>query len=456
MFRLMNLLKMNIASVLILSNFSLLLFVLNIPGTIALRNTLAGFLLIILILNWVKNEFSIRPLIRNKDFANTIYILLALTIYIFLHSVFIADEKSWSLSQYRTQWIYPMLYFLIGILLGHLSSITGYFSKSRLINFIFWTLFLHIFYLDLIAIYKYLENGQLLYRYGGLTNSSVLANYITNLLISMIIVEYIYRFKTKERMININLYFLFFILLMCVFSSIVEGMRFGVISLFFMSLTGLVFFIIDNPKYDYKVKILVAISIFLLCSAPLLYNAKSDSRWETLIETIPIALDTESNLQWRDNSEAPLLSNGQRASKSNYLRIAWISKGLEYISNDFFGIGYGRNVFGHAIEKYEDDATGIRGYHSHSSLIDLTIGIGLLGLFIWLFFVIRLIFITSKIFLNTGNYFALLSVFIISGFFIRSFVDSNMRDHMFKQFFILLGIALSLTFYEQIKNKKTI
>jgi hypothetical protein len=46
-----------------------------------------------------------------------------------------------------------------------------------------------------------------------------------------------------------------------------------------------------------------------------------------------------------------------------------------------------------------------------------------------------------------------MSFFITSGFFMRSIVDSSMRDHMFKQFFLILGIALTLAVFE---NKKKI
>ena len=450
-----NAFKKNLMKVIILSDFALLIFVLNIPGTIALRNVLAGLLLIILTFSWLKNEDSIKPLFKNKNFISTISILLILTTYIFFHSIFIADEMSWSLSQYRTQWIYPMLYFTMGILLAFFASSGKYFNEKNLVTILFYSLSLHVLYVDLITIYQYIESGHFVLRYGGLTRSAVLANYITNILISIIIVEFIFRFRVKKRIVQLNSLWLMLVLLLCIFSAIIEHLRFGVISLFFMSLTGLIFFIFDNSRFNSKAKSFVAITLLLLCSLPLLYNAKNDVRWLSLIETIPIAMDTETHLYWQGNSsgDSPTLASGEKVSYSNYMRIAWITKGIDYISNDIFGIGYGRNVFGHAMEKYDGKIIS-RGYHSHSSIIDFTIGVGVLGIGVWFLFVIKIILSESKIFINHGNYFSLLSVFIISGFFIRSFVDSNMRDHMFKQFFLILGIAITLSFYEQIKNKK--
>ena len=452
--------KIHPIKLLVLSNFALLIFILNIPGTIALRNLLAVVLLVTLALIFLKSETSIKLLFNSKHFSNLTLILLTLTIYIFFHSVFKADEIEWSLSQYRTQWIYPMLYFIMGSLLAFLAASNQYFNNKTLLTVLFSSLFVHVLYIDLIAIIEYFETGQLLTRFGGLTKSPVLGNYITNILNSMIIVEFIYRFRMKEKVLPFNSYFLFLFLLLCVLSSIIEGMRFGVISLFFMSLTGAIFFIIDNPKYNLKVKSCIALSLVILCSLPLLYNVKYDSRWDSLIETIPIALDTENNVFWQvkdatwregNNSAIGSLANGVQLDHSNYMRIAWAAKGVEYISKDIYGIGYGRNVFGHAIAKY-DDNDSIRGWHSHSGIVDFTIGVGLIGLLLWISFISSVIFHGTSVFINKGNYFALLSVFISSGFFIRSVVDSNMRDHMFKQFFLILGITLVLAFYE--KNKK--
>lgn len=445
--------KMNFLKIIILSNFALLIFILSIPGTIALRNTLAVLLIITLALSWLKNKISMKPLFNNKSFRSIILILLIQSIYILIHSFFIADEAHWSLSQYRTQWIYPMIYFTIGIFLASHAFFDKVFKKETLINIIFFTLFAHILFIDLIAIHEYLISGNLLTRYGGLTESAVLANYITNILNSIIIVELIYRYRTRSHVINVNLFFLLIIFILCIFSSIIEGMRFGVISLFFMGLAAGFFFIAINKKISLKVKYFFALSLLIFCSLPLILNSMNDSRWLSLVETFPIAMDTESNLYWQgDESNIPTLSDGKEVSHSNYMRIAWAVKGIEYISKDIFGIGYGKNAFGHAMEKY-DGVNSARGYHSHSSIIDFTIGVGLFGLLLWCIFIGKVLHSCAKIFLNSEDYFSLLTIFITSGFFFRSLLDGNMRDHMFKQFFLLLGVSLMLTLYE--KTKKT-
>lgn len=444
----------NLTNTFILSIFGLLIFVLNIPGSIALRNILAGSLLIILITYWVQAKISIKPILSTKVFRGSLIILLILTIYIFIHSILIADEVGWSLSQYRTQWVYPMIYFMMGVSLACMASINQYFKVETLITFLFLSLFIHIIYIDLAAIYSYFETGTLLNRYGGLTKSPVLSSYVANILVSIIVVEFLYRLKKKKRMLKFGSFWLILILFSCIFASIIGGMRFGAISIFFMSLTAVTLIVIDNKNFNNKTKFIISISIIILCALPLTFNAKSDARWHSLVETIPIAIDLENNTFWRDKDREniPKLKNGNPVDPSNYLRIAWAFKGIEYIKNDLFGIGYGRNVFGHAIQKYEKGFESLRGNHSHSALIDFTIGVGVIGLLFWLFFVIRIILYSGLEFINSGYYFSLMSLFITSGFFVRSIIDSNMRDHMFKQYFLILGLSLTLAAFESKKN----
>jgi hypothetical protein len=341
----------------------------------------------------------------------------------------------------------------MGVSLASMTTIDQYFKTETLITFLFFALFIHIIYIDLIALYSYFETSSLLSRYGGLTKSPVLSSYISNILISMIFVELICRIKKKKRILQIGSFWLTIFLVLCIFSSIIGGMRFGAISLFFMSLTAFAFIVIDNENFNNRAKGLISISLLILCILPLTYNVKNDNRWHSLLETIPLAIDTENNSYWRDGTNPPILSNGNTVGHSNYMRVAWATKGVEYIKNDIFGIGYGRNVFGHAIQKYEKDFESVRGYHSHSGIIDFTIGVGIIGLLLWLFFVGRIVVCSALIFVNSGNYFSLMSLFITSGFFFRSIVDSNMRDHMFKQFFIILGIVLTLAAFE---NKKKV
>jgi len=126
-------------------------------------------------------------------------------------------------------------------------------------------------------------------------------------------------------------------------------------------------------------------------------------------------------------------------------------KAVEYIWEEPMGVGFGRNAFGHAMEK-RHGALAERGGTAHSSILDLTVGAGVVATFLWLLFVYRVIKPAIKKFEKNYDYFALLTLFITMGYVGRSFVDANMRDHMFLEFMIILGISLFYMFLERDKS----
>ena len=84
---------------------------------------------------------------------------------------------------------------------------------------------------------------------------------------------------------------------------------------------------------------------------------------------------------------------------SAYMRIAWFKEALVFIGEHPLGIGYGRNAFGHGIKiKY-----GKRVGHSHSGILDLTIGTGIPGALLWLGFLLSLVYLAFRRF-NTSGY----------------------------------------------------
>ena len=62
--------------------------------------------------------------------------------------------------------------------------------------------------------------------------------------------------------------------------------------------------------------------------------------------------------------------------------------------------------------------------------------------------------VSIKEFKSTRSYFSLLTLFVTMGFVGRSFVDGNMRDHVFLQFMLILGISLFFLFQEKINAHK--
>ena len=173
---------------------------------------------------------------------------------------------------------------------------------------------------------------------------------------------------------------------------------------------------------------------------------KSDSRWQSFAETVPIALDTETHKAWLSRSIAPYprLSNGAEVDPSNYERLAWIKEGLKLGWENPLGTGLNRNAFFDGLDRKYQMNGAIRGGHSHSGVVDFFIANGLPGLLLWFAFLLSLTILGWRTFTGTHMAMGLMLIFLISGFFSRSLVDSNIRDHVLQQFLFMVAVFASL------------
>lgn len=433
---------------LILGLFSTLLFVLSIPGTIALRNVLVITLLITLLFSVFKNkDFNVFR--ANKEYRAILYFLVIFILFVGLHSYFISQNINWSLNEFRAHIVYPFIYFLIGILIAIHTKISKKLSKEVVITAVFFSIFAHILYIDLVALDKLIHDGEMIRRYGGLATSPVVPNYLTNILLAILIGEFVYRKRTDNKILIVSDGLLYFLFVLCIFSTFVEALRLGDIALVFLGISASILYLYDNKNFSKTNRRFTAFFIIFTLTIPLIYNISTDPRWAKLIETVPLAIDSSNSQHWLDRSmPAPKTSSGYEVKGSNYERIAWAMKSLEIIYKNPLGIGYGRNSFGAALGN-EYGSEYARTRTSHSSILDLTIGIGIFGTFLWLFVISKIASSGIKQYKRRYDFFSSFVLFLTLGFVGRSFVDANMRDHMFLEFMIIFGLALHFMFLER-------
>ena len=437
----------------ILGLFSFLIFILSINRTMALRNALAVILLVSLITLVIRGQANLHSIFKSKEFRWIAGSLVVFVLYVLFHSIYLSHEMLWSLSEFKSHIFYPFLYFTMGILLASYVSQSEHITKETLITIFFYSIFIHILYLDLVALDKLFHDGVMMRRYGGLMDSPVQPNYLTNILLAMIIAEFVYRLRVKKQVLKVSNGVLYLLLIACIFSTFVEALRLGDIALVFLGIGSSMAFLYKNNQYSVGIKRFIATSLIIILTIPLAYNLNTDPRWAKLIETIPLAMDTSNSMHWLDRSQkAPKTESGHEVKGSNYERIAWAMKALEYSKENPMGVGFGRNAFGHAMEE-RHGSLATRGGSAHSSILDLTVGAGIFATLLWLFFVYRVSKIAVKNFEKYYDYFSLLTLFLIMGYVGRGFVDANMRDHMFLQFMLILGIAI---YYMILKEDKAV
>ena len=427
---------------------AVLTFFWPIPRTIAVRHISLALSVITL---WIivynsKNIFRQNVL---EGYAKTKPILISLaltTFWFYFVAIFVSPETEWSLKELNGQWLISTTCFLLGFSFLFFEATTA----KRVFIIFFIALMVHIIYLDLSALKLFVDNnGQLPLRLNGLTEGCDKANYITNWALAFACVDMYFRATKKTKIIPVDNFIIFCCFLLILLSSYFETMRFGFLGLFVTLFGFLVLYLFLGQNNLGIKKLLLIAPVILLILSIFGYNAiKADERWDSFIDTIPIALDTNTNQAWKGFNtgkyEIPKLPNGEFVNESNYDRIAWAKEGFILITENPFGIGYGRNAFGHGLKaKY-----GEGGGHSHSGIIDLGIGTGFIGMGLWVVFLASLMYYGFRSFKKDESYFGMILLFIVSGFFFRMIVDSVIRDHMLEQFMFLVGLLLALSIKE--------
>ncbi|MEW5942644.1 MAG: O-antigen ligase family protein [Pseudomonadota bacterium] len=437
---------MRALSVLGLTLVGLLFFIWPIPHTIAARNLL--MLASLALLGCLAYKAKLGWPALYAELKMPARLGLAFIGWLLVCALVISSETSWSLGEIAGQWGKGLLALGIGVLGGGLAIQGKLFSRNSLLLMVFTALFAHVLYLGASDVVGFLGNGVLARRVSGLTEGPDKANYLTNMALAILAAEVFFRVTFHRRLLPLNNFLLVAAIGLTGFSSYIEGMRNGMVAVLFLfaSIGGLYW--LEN-RQKMKTGLLVGSLAGLIAVVGIFGYAsfKADQRWQTLFQTIPVALDTAHNKAWLDFQKYPLptLADGRPVEVSAYLRAAWFKEGVVALMEHPLGIGFGRNAFGHAIkEKY-----GEGGGHSHSGLLDLAIGTGIPGMLLWLGFLLSLLYLAARRYFQHKNPYALILFFLVTGYSARMVVDSIIRDHMLEQFMFLVGMFGVLMLHEK-------
>ena len=427
----------------------LLFFIWPIPHTITIKDILLFSSL--LLSGYLVFSGDLKLKILNKGLRWPSIIFVMLTLWIVIGAVFISDSIVLTLEEVTGQWFKGIAALLIGIFTALLARDRGVLSSKSLYLVLFAVLILHILFLEAQSGYLFLSTGVLQRRLGGLTIAVDKINYLTLFALSFVIVEIYFRAIFKRKIIPLS-NLIFSITALILFCGILlQQSRFGILLTIVMISSILIIFIHQNLN-DKRIYIPI-VGVILLCMVFGYLNFRGDARWRSLVEIIPIALDTETNKTWLDLTiPPPKLKGGEPFDYSNYLRVAWMKEGFKLLLENPLGIGFDRSAFkkGMSVKTAE-----FKLGHSHSGIIDFSVGVGIPGLVLWLAFFIILAGISIKRFIRDKNYHALLLFFVLMSFGLRMWVDSIIRDHMLQQFFFLVGVISIFMIREENSSNTT-
>ncbi|MDA0149381.1 O-antigen ligase family protein [Vibrio sp. LaRot3] len=386
-----------------------LYFVWPIGGTIGIRNTLLFGLLFAFFIAYTKST-------NKLDFKGLVPLTLFF-IWSVLHSYLFAIESEVAVSNISSL---TGRAFAAGVL-GALAAI--FLPTSfRVIAIIFLVPIALIASSGLYEIaINYIDRGVLVTRYYGMLENVDKLNYINHFAWCFLLAEVILRFK-KRSFLKVNNAVLIFLLMVLLVLEITQNMRNGMITLVFLFvLMSMVLF----KEITIKQKALLLAIVFISIAA-IGDWAKDDVRWKTFAESVPLSLHTETYTAWLDGKDYPRLENGQPVNASNYLRIAWLKESSKMAIEYPMGLGLSKSPMGQAFQQYYGQGSG----HSHSGVMDVLLSLGFVGLTLYILLFVAL---GRTAIMANSSFFKYALILLLADIFMRSILDSTVRDHMFEQ-----------------------
>ena len=376
---------------------------------------------------------------------------LVLSVWIVFVAIAISEETAWSLNEIRSQWLKATIALVAGGLLG--AAIRNDDNTLRLILTIMGiALLLHVFYVAYQALSVWPQQKIMAASAAGLTGGPDKSSYLTNMLLYLLLAEIFIRSVFHRRFLPVGDIPLAAFTVVALFTMYAEAVRNGVAEL--IVVLGLtVILVMRESDRVHRLVVTGIASVFLVIILVLGFlSMHKDERWQTFIETVPIALDIEKNKAWiNETLPQPRLADGQAVDWSNYMRLARMKAGANLTLENPWGVGFGRNAFGHAVMKKYGESSA----HSHSGLIDLAVGTGIPGTLLWIGFLASLATLAWRSFRRTRDYCALALLLLVTGYSTRMVLDSIIRDHML-QMFLFLAAFLAVIAAGQLARQRAL
>jgi hypothetical protein len=234
---------------------------------------------------------------------------------------------------------------------------------------------------------------------------------------------------------------------------VTSGTRNGlIVTLIGVSAAGVVILVIAGLRRLSKpIQLVAVVAMTVIVAAAAWTGVKWDPRWQRFYQTVPVALDIETYENWLDppGSPLPITADGKPAEESAYQRIAWAKVGARMLFEHPWGLEISRSTFHDLVVKRYGRGSMA---HAHNSIIDFGLNVGFPGLLLWFGFLGTLVAAGWLAARSKAAVAGWALLFLAMMFFVRSLIDSIMRDHILEQFMLTSGLLVGAIGYNQMEG----
>ena len=416
----------------ILLGVTILLLVWYLPGTVALRNLTIAVLLLLSLPSWRDIPW--------KGLRPAWGLLMALSVWMLVQWLGWAFQPDIVIRELKGEWLKALLTALLGLLLASVKRKDGQAMVSPRMIFLIGLSLPAAFAISSLWLY-WLYERWLVYPLWISHRTGV--SFWTNIQLGLLMADTLAQLSGRPSALRLPVWARVSAFGLLLLTSYVTVTRNGHVATLLICLVGLVIGVWQSTKGIRRLGMFMAGGIALAGLAWNMFHA--DTRWLKFVDTLPVAWDTEHHKAWIDGVRYPyplLPGSNQIIEPSAYERLAWAKEAAISVARFPMGVGYDRNAFRRALHVRFPNEPRLPG-HSHSGMMDMAIGAGIPGLLLWLAWGTCMIAYGLRLYLRERQSAGLMLAFVVSGFFARSVLDSNVRDHMLEHFMFLSAYLLA-------------
>jgi hypothetical protein len=394
--------------------------------------------------------FSSTSAKKNLDVSKIKFVLIAiwiLTFYVLINGFFVAPDIKEMVSTWDGQWLRPVLLFCAGlVLIPAIQSQYPSISAARyftLIVLFFWgVVCIHL----LDTIWLYWRDGVIHWGETRIVYNRTRMSFQVNMITGFLIAELLARGLLHQRFLRLKTPFLAFMLVCNLICTALVDTRWGTIGLVGSLFSTFVLLSLHSMRRSRVIITAGVLFIIFIASLLLGYTSwKTDPRWQNL--------ETDAITGWnapltsfcynKTNGSVPRNDEGRAMNHSNGCRASYFHQGWKLIAEHPAGMGPRKEAFRYVLRRDTQD-NRINIPHSHYGLIEFGIQNGIAGIAGWLILLAGCWYVGWREFRHGNTMVGMFLLLFTIGFFSRTMVDHNLKDHYLEQYLLLTGLLIGM------------
>jgi len=394
--------------------------------------------------------FSSTSAKKNLDVSKVKFVLIAiwiLTFYILINGFFVAPDIKEMVSTWDGQWLRPVLLFCAGlVLIPAIQSQYPSISAARyftLIVLFFWgVVCIHL----LDTLWLYWRDGVIHWGETRIVYNRTRMSFQVNMITGFLIAELLARGLLHQRFLRLKTPFLAFMLVCNLICTALVDTRWGTIGLVGSLFSTFVLLSLHSMRRSRVIITAGVLFIIFIASLLLGYTSwKTDPRWQNL--------ETDAITGWnapltsfcynKTNGSVPRNDEGRAMNHSNGCRASYFHQGWKLIAEHPAGMGPRKEAFRYVLRRDTQD-NRINIPHSHYGLIEFGIQNGIAGIAGWLILLAGCWYVGWREFRHGNTMVGMFLLLFTIGFFSRTMVDHNLKDHYLEQYLLLTGLLIGM------------